>query len=400
MIQKVLIFNHIGWNQTVSSLVEGLKSKPELELFSTTKSNYGEDILIKSEREYLVTKYLTGGDGDNHAPSLCVTSMVVDSVAYIKECQELMDWADLIIMFDDNGSETSAHFYSDENDGKGRTKNNVLHQYSLYYHQDKIVMINPGDFSESDKMYGKYFGAEPAYYRVYFKREKDLNIDISSRLDIEWASNVEPIPFSAEERYFASGKEFDNIWDNKKLKLSALFRWEGHEEGGFGRQDIKKALNEKYYEDTQCIIGNIFGRSSEEDNIDIRLEGVDTGECVRHHHKYFDVLSQTKINIEGRPGNKAFYTGRMMESLANGCCYFYPTPTYNVDFPNGLIDGEDFIIYHSSDDLIDKIEYYLLNEDEMRTIAENGFNKLLKYHTSEVRAKEFIETCERYMYEN
>ena len=35
---------------------------------------------------------------------------------------------------------------------------------------------------------------------------------------------------------------------NKKFKLSALFRWEGHEEGGFGRQDIKKALNEKYYE--------------------------------------------------------------------------------------------------------------------------------------------------------
>ena len=37
-----------------------------------------------------------------------------------------MAWADLIIMFDDNGSETSAHFYSDENDGKGRVMNNVL----------------------------------------------------------------------------------------------------------------------------------------------------------------------------------------------------------------------------------------------------------------------------------
>ena len=36
----------------------------------------------------------------------------------------------------------------------------------------------------------------------------------------------------------------------------------------------------------------------------------------------------------------------------------------------------------------------------MTIIAENGFNKLLKYHTSEVRAKEFIETCERYMSEN
>ena len=89
----------------------------------------------------------------------------------------------------------------------------------------------------------------------------------------------------------------------------------------------------------------------------------------------------------------------MMESLANGCCYFYPTPTYNADFPNGLIEGEDFVIYNSDEDLIEKIEYYLSNEDEMRAIAKNGFNKLLKYHTSEVRAKEFIETCEKYMYD-
>ena len=64
-------------------------------------------------------------------------------------------------------------------------------------------------------------------------------------------------------------------------------------------------------------------------------------------------------------GNTSFYTGRMMESLANGCCYFYPTPTYNVDFPNGLIDGEDFIIYSDENDLIEKIEYYLSHEEEM-----------------------------------
>ena len=61
------------------------------------------------------------------------------------------------------------------------------------------------------------------------------------------------------------------------------------------------------------------------------------------------------------------------------------------------VDGEDFIIYSSGKDLVEKIDYYSSHEDEMRTIAENGFNKLLKYHTSEVRAREFIETCERYM---
>ena len=49
--------------------------------------------------------------------------------------------------------------------------------------------------------------------------------------------------------------------------------------------------------------------------------------------------------------------------------------------------------------MIEKIDYYSSHEDEMKTIAENGFNKLLKYHTSEVRAKEFLEICEGYMYD-
>ena len=226
--------------------------------------------------------------------------------------------------------------------------------------------------------YGVYTGGHPIYSKIYFKREKNL--------DDEYPDNVVPLPFSAERRYFASGKDFNKMWDNKDLNLSCLFRYSGHENGSTGREDIKKAINEKYYDDPKCITENVFGRSFD-DGMDEELEGTNTGDCVRHHHKYFDVISKTKINIEGRPGNTAFYTGRMMESLANGCCYFYPTPSHNVDFPNGLIDGEDFIIYNGSEDLINKIEYYLSHEEEMKTIAENGFNKLLKYHTSEVQSQ-------------
>ena len=50
MIQKVLIFNYSGWNQIISSLVEGLKFNKDLELFSTTHSNYGKSISILAER--------------------------------------------------------------------------------------------------------------------------------------------------------------------------------------------------------------------------------------------------------------------------------------------------------------------------------------------------------------
>ena len=89
----------------------------------------------------------------------------------------------------------------------------------------------------------------------------------------------------------------------------------------------------------------------------------------------------------------------MFKSLAAGCCLFAPTPTYNVDFPNGFKDGIDVVIYDKENlnDLVDKIEYYLNNKKELKRIAKKGFENLLKYHTSEVRAKEFLDTCERHM---
>ena len=179
MIKKVLVFNHTGWNQIVASLVEGLKFNKQLEILSTGRSNYGQDILIKSEREYSVNKLYNASDEDA-PPSLYTSSNVIPT----------------------------AYFHSDNEN------HNMLHQYCLYYYKDKIIMINPGDFSGSDKMYGSYFGGDPSYYKVYFKREKDLSLN--------WADNVEPMPFSAEERYFTSGKNFDNIWGGKDLNLSCF----------------------------------------------------------------------------------------------------------------------------------------------------------------------------------
>ena len=379
MIKKVLIFNYIGWNQIAASLTEGLKLNKNIKIFSTTKSCYGTDIVINSKRLYKVRSFSSTGP-DVGAPSLYTSSTVCDTDEYITECQDLMGECDLIVIYDNNKEISTAHFHN--KDGLRID----LHEYALQHHKDKVVMIDVSDFHIME--YGAYAGGHPNYFKTYFKREKNL--------DDKYPDNVEPLPFSAERRYFASGKDFNKMWDNKDLNLSCLFRYSGHSHGPTGREEIKKAINEKYYDNPKCVTKNVFGRSYD-DGIDKEIEGKEIGEAVRHHHKYFDVISKSKINIEGLPGNTAFYTGRMMESLANGCCYFYPTPIYNVDFPNGLIDGEDFIIYNDENDLINKIEYYLSHEEEMRTIAGNGFNKLIKYHTSEVRAKEFIDICERYM---
>ena len=182
--------------------------------------------------------------------------------------------------------------------------------------------------------------------------------------------------------------------------MAALFRVSGSK-----RITIKNTIRKHYGDNKKCVCENVFDFGESVDrNIDSKIYGFDVEQLgnLWHHHSYYKVISRAKISIEcPQFEGWGFYTYRMWESIANGCCYFYPTPTYNVDFPNGLIDGKDYIIYDEKNpnDLVEKIEYYLAHEDEMKAVAESGFNKLLKYHTSEIRAKEFLDICERYMYD-
>ena len=422
MIEKILIFNITHWNQVVCSLIEGLKANKDLKLFSTTDTNYAADIAIKNQPVYFVipifeqrnyrienNKIISGTP-----PDIQVNATVTEKEKYVGECKNLMKECDLIIIFD-RGDLSSAYFYiPDENGnvvptidrfGRENTSVDCLHKYAIKNYKDKIALINPNDWASSGEMYGKYEGGFPQDCKIYFKREKSL--------DLQWEDNVHPIPFSTEERYFTGGKNFNNIWNNKILDVACLFRDDIYNKGqDLKRRTVKRVVKEhcNIMGNIKYVIGSIKDDISVEPNYEIekQLSGIDisskkyeyedvVGKPRHHHSTYYKVLLKSRINIEGLPGQEAFYTGLMMESLANGCCYFYPKPNYRVDFPNGLIDGEDFIIYETPEDLIERIHYYLHHPNEMKVIAENGFNKLLKYHTSEVRAKEFLETCERYM---
>lgn len=81
-------------------------------------------------------------------------------------------------------------------------------------------------------------------------------------------------------------------------------------------------------------------------------------------------------------------------------------PTYEtlmVTHERGYIEPNEFTdqkncIYYKLDlsDLIEKVDYYLQDENETRRIAKEGKNFLYKYHTSKVRAKEFIDISLRH----
>lgn len=54
---------------------------------------------------------------------------------------------------------------------------------------------------------------------------------------------------------------------------------------------------------------------------------------------------------------------------------------YQADFDDCYIAGEDYVFYESSEDMMNKIDYYLSHEKEREEIAQNGFEKTLRKHT-------------------
>ena len=63
---------------------------------------------------------------------------------------------------------------------------------------------------------------------------------------------------------------------------------------------------------------------------------------------------------------------------------------YQVDLAYHFIPGEDFVYYENRKDLLDKIDYYLKNENERIEIATNAHKKIQAEHTFDVRVGEII----------
>lgn len=63
---------------------------------------------------------------------------------------------------------------------------------------------------------------------------------------------------------------------------------------------------------------------------------------------------------------------------------------YQADFNDCYIPGEDFVFYESTEDLLQKIDYYLTHEDERTAIAESGFQRTAANHTYHHRVEEIL----------
>lgn len=98
-------------------------------------------------------------------------------------------------------------------------------------------------------------------------------------------------------------------------------------------------------------------------------------------------LSKINLNITAKPIRTGLSL-RIWDILGAGG---FLISNYQEEIPDYFEIGKDLEVYASEDELMEKAAYYLEHEEERRTIAENGYNKVKAHHTYVMRLREMLE---------
>lgn len=140
----------------------------------------------------------------------------------------------------------------------------------------------------------------------------------------------------------------------------------------------------------------ILNRLSRHFNVDLytrsdtsRLPGVHCKGGVSTLTEMPKVFQASKINlnITVRPIETGLSL-RIWDIL--GCGGFLLT-NYQAEIPDYFEIGRDLETYESMEELEEKIRYYLSHDEERVEIAINGYEKVAKYHTYEIRLAQMIK---------
>ena len=104
-------------------------------------------------------------------------------------------------------------------------------------------------------------------------------------------------------------------------------------------------------------------------------------------YKYCDISTNSKIIVTACPTN---YEGdyRLMEAMTSGALVMH---NKMVLPPEGLVDGEHWIIYEDAIDLRDKMDYYIKNIGEAARIADAGRRFVLENHRPHHRVEQWLK---------
>lgn len=87
---------------------------------------------------------------------------------------------------------------------------------------------------------------------------------------------------------------------------------------------------------------------------------------------------------------------RIFETLGCGSLLVSDRLPKDAGLEELFCDGKHLVLYDSANDLMDKVDYYLRNEDKREEIAGQGYRETLSKHTFEHRAQTIFEIMKSY----
>lgn len=208
---------------------------------------------------------------------------------------------------------------------------------------------------------------------VNFKREL-LQGDLETRKDLH---PLYPLPFSAIT---------DNLVPDNPEKDIDVFALFGNTYAI--REDIVRLINDsKLPEKFKVHVGIDHFRNEPEKAVWQDPNRFNIPPLVQYR-QFHEFMSRAKINIIAR--GWGYDTLRRFEAP----CYSGLVMSDNIPIltPDPFIDGEHIIYFKDSlAGLLTTIEYFLTHDEDRQRIGKAGKERCMKYHTTEARAKYFLE---------
>lgn len=124
--------------------------------------------------------------------------------------------------------------------------------------------------------------------------------------------------------------------------------------------------------------------------------------AYQHHHgevwglDMYKVLAQSRITINRHIDVAENYANnmRLYEATGMGTCLI---TDWKENLHTIFEPEEEVVTYRTANELIEKVNYLLENDDERRKIAKAGQKRTLKEHAYQNRMKELLEILENYL---
>lgn len=238
----------------------------------------------------------------------------------------------------------------------------------LYKYQNEIAFI--GSLYERNT-YDKLQYTLPDYLRGYLEATMQAQMSISGGNIIEEMLTTDIL--HELQKYVQLEKTKDSFSDIGLIFSTTVL---GFKIAALQRKRALVALS------ASCPV-SVYSNSDTKELIRVQYRG-----GVDYWSEMPKVFRMSKINLNFTiPNIKSGLPLRIWDVLGAGG---FLMTNYQAEIPALFEDGKDLVCFEDERELVQKATYYLAHDEERRTIAENGYQKVKKKHSYQERLTQMI----------